>query len=170
MEHKLLLDKTPDIHEKAFVAEGAVLIGDVTIEEEASVWFNCVLRGDVNRIRIGKRSNIQDLSICHGMINRYPVLVGDGVTVGHAAILHGCVVEDNCLIGMGAKILNGAVIGAGSIVAAGSVVTERTIVPPNSFVAGLPAKIKKTIGKEELELIAAYNANYLSYTRTYREL
>ena len=168
MERKLRLDKEPVVHPTAYVAPGAVILGDVTLAEEASVWFNCVLRGDVHSISVGKRTNIQDLTLCHGMLGRFPVVVGDDVTVGHCAILHGCVIEDGCLIGMGARVLNGAVVGAGSIIASGSVVREGMKIPPRSLVAGVPAKVKKELGTEEMELIKMYGGNYLSYMRTYR--
>lgn len=168
VERKLFLDRRPQVHPEAYVAPGAVLLGDVTVEENASVWFNCVLRGDVNFIRIGKGSNIQDLTVCHGLIERFPVIVGENVTVGHSAILHGCVIEDNCLIGMGSKILSGAVVGAESIVAAGAVVKEGMKIPPRSLVVGLPAVVKRPLNEQELELVRGYAANYASYTRTYK--
>jgi len=168
VERKLRLDKEPVVHPTAYVAPGAVLLGDVTLAEEASVWFNCVLRGDVHSISIGKRTNVQDLTLCHGMLGKFPVVVGDDVTVGHCAILHGCVIEDGCLIGMGARVLNGAVVGAGSIIAAGSVVREGMKIPRRSLVAGVPAKVKKELGEEDVELIKMYGGNYLSYMQSYR--
>lgn len=167
MERKLLLEARPRVHPTAFIAPGAVVLGDVRIHEDASIWFNCVLRGDVNYIQVGKRSNIQDLSLMHGVINRYPVIIGDDVTMGHCAVAHGCVIEDNCLIGMGAKVLSGAVVGANSIVAAGAVVREGQIVPPNSLVAGVPAKVKKTLSDDEIAMIRDYRDNYLSYKDSY---
>ena len=170
MERKLMLDVKPDIHPTAFVAPGAVVLGNVTLGEESSVWYNCVLRGDVHYIRVGKRTNIQDLSLVHGMIDRYPVVIGDDVTVGHSAIVHGCVVEDRCLIGMGAKILNGVVVGESSIVAAGSVVREGTVIPARSLVAGIPARIKKTLSDDEVAGMQLYVDNYLHYSRTYKRL
>jgi gamma-carbonic anhydrase len=169
-ERKLLLDARPKVHSTAFIAPGAVVFGDVRIDEDASIWFNCVLRGDVNYIQIGKRTNIQDLSLLHGVIDEYPVIVGDDVTVGHSAIIHACVIEDNCLIGMGAKVLSGAVVGANSIVAAGAVVREGQVVPPNSLVAGVPAQVKKTLSHSEIAMIEDYRDNYLSYKNTYLDL
>lgn len=169
MERKLLLDKRPQISPTAYVAPTAVLLGDVTIDDDASVWFNCVLRGDVNFIRVGKRSNIQDLTLCHGLIEKLPVIVGQDVTIGHSVILHGCVVEDSCLVGMGARVLNGAVVGEGSIIAAGAVVREGMKIPPRSLVLGVPAVVKKTLADKEVELIKFYGANYLSYKNTYLE-
>jgi carbonic anhydrase/acetyltransferase-like protein (isoleucine patch superfamily) len=167
MEH---LEKKPWIHPTAFVARGAILVGDVTLEEQSSVWYNCVLRGDTAPIRIGKRSNIQDLSLCHGVRNEYEVIVGDDVTVGHCAIVHACTVEDRCLIGMGAKILSGAVIGAESIIAAGAVVRERMVVPPRSLVVGLPGVVKKTLGDDDVEFIRSFGLAYLSYQEVYRHM
>ncbi len=133
----------PTLHERSYVAEGAVLAGSITMKEFSSVWHNVSARGDVNRIEIGAYSNVQDNSVLH-VADDCPCIIGDFVTVGHGAILHGCTVEDHCLIGMGAIVLNNAVIGKGSIVAAGSVVTERTIIPPNSMVVGTPGRVVKT--------------------------
>jgi carbonic anhydrase/acetyltransferase-like protein (isoleucine patch superfamily) len=137
----------PTLDEKTFLAEGSRVIGAVEIKEFGSVWFNSVVRGDVNRIEIGRYSNIQDNSVIH-VADDNPTIIGDYVTVGHNCIIHGATVEDNCLIGMGAVLLNGAVIGRGSIVAAGAVVRERQIIPPNSLVVGLPAKVIKQVPEE----------------------
>src|SRR5580698_11225010 len=121
---------TPVIPESCYVDVSAQVLGDVVLGEHSSVWMNAVVRGDVNSIRIGAHSNIQDCSVLHGMLNQWPVIVGDWVTVGHSVTLHGCVVEDRCLIGMGVIILNGARIGEGSIIAAGSLIPEETIIAP----------------------------------------
>ncbi len=164
------LNKKPVIHPTAWVAPGAVVFGDVTLDEEASVWFNCVLRGDVGALKVGKRSNIQDLSLMHGVLDEYDSIVGDDVTVGHCAIVHGCVVEDRCLIGMGAKILSGAVIGEESIIAAGAVILEGQKIPPRSLVVGLPGKVKKTLGAADLEMIRGYGVHYLNYKEAYKAL
>ncbi len=167
-KEKLLLDCRPQVHPTAFVAPTAVLLGDVRIDEEASIWFNCVLRGDVMPIKVGKRTNIQDLSLCHGFYGKHEVIVGDDVTVGHCAVIHACTVEDRCLIGMGAKILTGAVVGAESIVAAGAVVREGMRIPPRSLVVGLPAVVKKQLQDADVEFIKSFGTTYLGYTRTYK--
>ncbi len=167
MTRNLLLNRKPQIDKTAYVAPGAVILGDVRILEDASVWFNCVLRGDVNYIQLGRRSNLQDLALCHGLYQTNPVIIGDDVTVGHSAIIHGCVVEDRCLIGMGAKVLSGAVVGAESIIAAGAVVREGQVIPPRSLVVGLPGKVKRTISDGEVELIFDYRKNYLEYKDVY---
>lgn len=138
----------PTIHEKAYIAEGACLAGKITMKKFSSIWHNVSARGDVNRIEIGEYSNVQDNSVLH-VADDCACIIGDFVTVGHRAILHGCKIEDHCLIGMGAIVLNNAVIGRGSIVAAGAVVTERTIIPPNSMVVGIPAKIVKNLDPEK---------------------
>lgn len=159
--------KLPEIAPSAYVDESAQIIGDVVLAENSSVWMNCVLRGDVHSIRVGANSNIQDCSVLHGMLEKWPVIVGDWVTVGHCVTLHGCVVEDNCLIGMGAIVLNGARIGTGSIIAAGAVVPEGTIVEPNSLWAGVPAKFRKTLDAAAQEMIRTHATNYLEYKETY---
>ncbi|WMJ78848.1 MULTISPECIES: gamma carbonic anhydrase family protein [unclassified Sedimentibacter] len=134
----------PIIDEKTYVAEGAQLIGNVIMKEYSSVWYNAVARGDINTITIGRYTNIQDNAIVH-VDDTEPTVIGDFVTVGHGANVHGCTIEDHCLIGMGAIILNGAVIGRGSIIAAGAVVKEHEIIPPFSMVAGVPGKIIKKL-------------------------
>ena len=150
-----------------YVDLSAQLIGDVELGENASVWMNAVLRGDVNSIRVGANSNVQDCAVLHGMRELYPVLVGDWVTIGHNATVHGCVVEDAVLIGMGATILNDVRIGEGSIVAAGAVIAEHTIIPPNSLVAGVPGKVRRTLGEEDRKMILKYAQDYLDYVAIY---
>lgn len=137
----------PELDAQTFVADGARLIGKVVMKEYSSVWFNAVVRGDVNRIEIGRYSNIQDNSVIH-VTDDFATIVGDHVTVAHGCVLHGCVVGDHCLIGMGAVLLSGSVIGKGSIVAAGAVVREGQVVPPHSLVAGVPAKVLKEVPGE----------------------
>jgi carbonic anhydrase/acetyltransferase-like protein (isoleucine patch superfamily) len=135
---------SPQIDGSAWIAPTAVIIGETVIAALATVLFQCVLRGDINRVEVGAGSNIQDLSMLH-VADEWPCIVGCDVTVGHCALLHGCVVEDGCLIGMGARVLNGAIIGRGSIVAAGAVVQEGMHVPPGSLVAGVPAVVKGSV-------------------------
>jgi carbonic anhydrase/acetyltransferase-like protein (isoleucine patch superfamily) len=158
---------TPTVPANCYIDPSAQLIGDVQLGEHTSVWMNAVIRGDVNAIRIGANSNVQDCAVLHGQRYVYPVHVGDWVTIGHNATVHGCVVEDACLIGMGAVILNGAHIGEGSIIAAGAVIPEKTVIPPNSLVAGVPGKIRRTLGDEDRKLIMVYAQNYLDYTEIY---
>jgi len=159
--------KTPLVPDSCYVDRSAQLIGDVTLGEHASVWMNAVLRGDVNSIRIGARSNVQDCAVLHGMRYLYPIIVGEMVTIGHNATVHGCVLEDQVLVGIGATILNNARIGEGSIIAAGAVIPEQTIIPPNSLVAGVPGKIRRTLGDADRALILKYAQNYLDYTAIY---
>ena len=157
----------PQFPASCYVDVSAQLIGDVTLGEHSSVWMNAVLRGDVNSIRVGANSNVQDCAVLHGQRNRYAVIVGDWVTIGHNATVHGCVVEDECLIGIGARVLNDCRIGAGSIIAAGSVVPEHTVVPPRTLWAGVPAKLRRELSDKDRALILEYAQNYLDYTGFY---
>jgi carbonic anhydrase/acetyltransferase-like protein (isoleucine patch superfamily) len=159
--------KTPVVPASCYVDQSAQLIGDVELGEHASVWMNAVLRGDVNSIRLGARSNVQDCAVLHGMRYVYPVIVGEMVTIGHNATVHGCVLEDAVLVGIGAVILNNARVGEGSIIAAGAVIPEQMVIPPNSLVAGVPGKIKKTLGDDDRKMILKYAQNYLDYTAIY---
>lgn len=158
---------TPVIPDSCYVDDSAQVIGDVSLGERSSVWMNTVLRGDVHSIRIGKESNVQDCAVLHGMRYKYPVIVGDLVTIGHNATVHGCIVEDACLIGIGAMVLNNAHIGEGSIIAAGALVPEGTIVPPRTLWAGVPAKQRRALGDEDRKAILMYANNYLDYSATY---
>src|SRR5512140_1353871 len=158
---------TPVVPDSCYVDVSSQLIGDVVLGEQASVWMNTVLRGDVHMIRIGANSNIQDCSVLHGMLGKWPVIVGDWVTVGHNVTLHGCVVEDRCLIGMGVIVLNGARIGAGSIIAAGTLIPEGTLVEPGSLWMGVPGRFRKQLGAEDQESILRYARNYLGYKEQY---
>src|SRR5271168_3327105 len=158
---------TPTVPASCYVDQSAQLIGDVVLGENSSVWMNAVLRGDVHSIRVGANSNIQDCSVLHGMLNQWPVIVGDWVTVGHSVTLHGCVVEDRCLIGMGVIILNGARIGAGSIIAAGTLIPEGTIVEPGSLWMGVPGKFRRKLEAADEEAIMRYARNYLGYKDDY---
>lgn len=158
---------TPIIPESCYVDVSAQLIGDVTLGENASVWMNAVLRGDVHSIRLGANSNVQDCSVLHGMRYEYPVIVGDWVTIGHNATVHGCVIEDACLIGIGATILNNARIGEGSIIAAGALIPEHTVIPPNSLWAGVPGKERRRLDPQDREMILKFAKNYLDYVAIY---
>ena len=140
----------PKIHESVFVAENAVIIGEVEIAEGSGVWYGCVLRGDVNYIKIGRNTNIQDMTMIHVSRHDFPTIIEDEVTVGHNVTLHGCHVESNSLIGIGAVVLDGARIGRHSLVAAGSLVTPGTIIPERSLVMGSPARVKRTMTNEEI--------------------
>ena len=161
--------KRPRIAASAYIDHAAVIIGDVGIGEDASIWPLCVVRGDVNYIRIGARTNIQDGSILHVMKDEYPLILGDDITVGHSVTLHGCTIESRCLIGMRATILNGVVIGEGSIVAAGTLLTERTIIPPRSLVMGSPGKVKRALTDDDLASIDRYAKRYVDYKEIYRK-
>ncbi len=153
----------PRVHESAYVDVSAQVIGDVEIGPESSVWMNVVVRGDVNYIRIGARSNVQDLTLVHVMHDTHPTVIGNDVTIGHSAVIHGCTIEDRCLIGMGATLLNGVVIGTESIVAAGSLVPEGAVIPPGSMVMGVPAKVRRSLSPEERASIQDYADNYVKY-------
>ena len=157
----------PRIAASCYVDESAQLIGEVVLAENSSVWMNAVLRGDVNAIRIGANSNVQDCSVLHGMKDKYAVTVGEWVTVGHSVTLHGCTVGHRCLIGMGAVILNNATIGEGSIIAAGTLIPESTVVEPGSLWMGVPGKFRKKLGEEDQETILRYARNYLEYKEQY---
>ncbi len=158
----------PVIHPSVLVCDGARIVGDVTIGEESSIWFNVVVRGDVNRVRIGRRTNVQDNSVLHVTRDRFPLTVGDEVTFGHGALVHGCTIEDLCLIGIGAKVLDGAVVGRGSVVGAGAVVAPGTIVPPHALVLGVPGKVVKDLGEGSVEANRRYADNYVGYAANYR--
>lgn len=159
---------SPRIHPSAFIASGARIIGDVAIGELASIWFNVVLRGDVHFIRIGRRTNIQDLTMCHVTHRRFPLVIGDDVTVGHSAVLHGATIGDRVLIGMGATVLDNAAIGAESLIAAGTLVREGFNVPAGTLVAGVPGKIIRDLTDVERTNIAEGATNYESYVARYR--
>ncbi len=159
--------RTPRIHPSVFIADGAFVIGSVDIAEDANVWFNSVLRGDINAISIGRRSNIQDGTIIH-VTHELPVHVGDDVTVGHRAIIHGCTIDDGSLIGMGAVVLDRARIGRQSLVAAGAVVREGFAVPEGMLVGGVPAKILRALSEDEKRSILESAAHYVKYAQAFR--
>lgn len=153
------------IHESVYVAEGAIIRGNVTIKENASVWFNSVVRAEHGSITIGKNTNVQDNCVLHVDMGRDEI-IGDNVTIGHGAIVHGCKVGDNTLIGMGSTILNDAVIGKNCVIGAGALVTEGTVIPDNSLVVGVPGVVKKTVTDEDAKKITE---NALAYVREARE-
>ncbi|NMN93648.1 gamma carbonic anhydrase family protein [Antrihabitans stalactiti] len=152
-------DHAPDVHESAWIAANATVIGQVTLGSDVSIWYNAVLRGDCETIAIGAGTNIQDGCVLHSDPG-FPLTVGSGVSVGHNAILHGCTVGDDVLVGMGATVLNGASIGAGSLIAANALIPEGMQVPPGSLVAGVPGKVRRELGQAELDRIKLNSAVY----------
>lgn len=165
----------PAMADKVWIAQSADVIGNVTLGEDAAVWFGCVVRGDVHRIKIGNRTNIQDLSMIHvthykksDMSDGHPTIIGNDVTVGHRVMLHGCTIEDACLIGMSATILDGAVIGRESIVGAGSLVTKNKTFPPRSLIMGSPAKVVRPLSDQEVEELYASARRYVDFKEEYR--
>jgi carbonic anhydrase/acetyltransferase-like protein (isoleucine patch superfamily) len=160
----------PRVHPTAYIDDSAQVIGDVEIGEESSVWMCVVIRGDVHRIRIGRRSNVQDGTIVHVMKDTHPTVIGDEVTIGHAAVVHGCTIEDRCLIGMGAILLNGVRVGTGSIIAAGTLLPEGTDVPPRSLVMGSPGKVRRTLGDDAAAEIQMYADRYVGYRLDYMKI
>lgn len=164
---------TPKIDPSAFVAEGAVVIGKVSIGKEASIWYNCVVRGDVNFISIGDRTNIQDLSMLHVTHKKHaddpgaPLVIGNDVTVGHSVTLHGCTIEDGAFVGMQAMIMDKAVVGKGALVGARALVTEGTVIPPHTLWVGAPAKYKRDLTPDEIAWLARSAGNYVRYSRDY---
>ncbi len=157
----------PKIHPTVFVVETAVIIGDVEIGEYSSIWFNAVVRGDVHYIRIGDRTNIQDLCMLHVTKETHPLILGSDITVGHSVTLHGCTIKDRCLIGMGTTILDGAVVGEDCIIGAGALVTEGAVIPPGTLAIGMPAKPKRDLTEKEIARIRQSAQNYIDYARTY---
>jgi carbonic anhydrase/acetyltransferase-like protein (isoleucine patch superfamily) len=157
----------PTIEPSAYIDESAQIIGDVVIGAESSVWMQVVIRGDVHRIRIGAGTNLQDGTIVHVMRGTHPTTIGDEVTVGHGAIVHGCTIGPRCLVGMGAILLNGVVVGEDSIVAAGSLLPEGLVVPPRSLVMGSPGRIRRSLTDEEVASILDYAKRYVEYRLDY---
>jgi len=167
-------NKHPKIHKNAFVARSADLIGDVEVGEDSSIWFGCIIRGDVNSIKIGKNTSIQDLSMVHvthytkeDKSDGYQTYIGDNVTVGHKVMLHGCTIGNACLIGMSSTILDGAIIGQESLVGAGSLVTQNKIFPPRSLIMGSPAKVIRELNDEEVESLYQSAKNYVKFKNSY---
>jgi carbonic anhydrase/acetyltransferase-like protein (isoleucine patch superfamily) len=155
------LRKQPVLGPNVYIAKTAIVFGDVTLGAHSSVWYNAVLRGDINRIVVGDYSNIQDNAVVH-LADDYPCLIGRYVTVGHSAIVHACTVEDECLIGMGATILDGAIIGAQSIIGANALVTQGTVIPPGSMVLGSPAKVVRTLSPADREMLSTWADKYVA--------
>jgi len=162
--------RLPSVHPSAFIDDSAQVIGDVEIGEECGVWMCAVIRGDVHSIRIGRRSNVQDGTIVHAMTGTHPTTIGDNVTIGHGALIHGCTIENQVLIGMGSIVLNGARVGTGSIVAAGTLITEGMTVPPKSLVMGSPGKVKRLLTHAEIADILAYAERYVGYRVDYMKM
>lgn len=159
---------TPIIHDSVFVAHGAVILGDVQIGKDSSIWYNVVIRGDVHWIRIGERTNIQDLSMLHTTYKKHPLSIGNDVTVGHCAMLHGCTIEDFVLVGMHATVLDKAVVRKYSMIAAGSVVKEGFEVPEGTLVAGVPARVVRELNDAERQKLEQSAQNYINYVASYR--
>ncbi|MCX7833272.1 MAG: gamma carbonic anhydrase family protein [Ignavibacteria bacterium] len=163
------LDKIPVIDDSVFIGHGSVIIGDVILEKDVSVWFNCVVRGDVNFIRVGERTNIQDGAILHVTYQKYPLIIGKDVSIGHGAIVHGCTVKDNVLIGMGALLLDNCIINSNSLVAAGALIKENFIVPEGARVGVILAKIIRDLTSDEISLIKQRAQNYIMYAKNFKK-
>ena len=158
---------TPRTDSSSYIAESALVIGDVRIGAESSIWFNAVIRGDVNYIKIGKRTNIQDGCVLHVAREKYPLIIGDEVTVGHNATLHACTIESRCLIGMGATVMDGSNIGENCIIGAGSLVTPNTVIEPGNMVMGSPAKVKRILTGNEIHSIIKSASHYVNDIKSY---
>ena len=160
-------DKTPQIDLSAYIVHSAIVIGDVIIDKESSVWFNAVIRGDVNHIRIGKRTNIQDGCVLHVARKNFPLIIGDEVTVGHNVTLHACNISSRCLIGMGAIVMDGTKIGENCIIGAGTLITPKSIIPSGSMVVGTPGKVKRKLTDNEIKSIHDSADHYVDDIRSY---
>lgn len=158
---------TPVIDPTARVFEPAVVVGDVVVGAESSIWFGCVVRGDVHRIRIGKRTNVQDLSCLHVTRNQHDLQIGNGVTIAHMCMLHGCRIDDFVLVGMGAVVMDGAVLGEHCLVGAGSLVTEGTVIPPRHLALGRPARVVRPLTDAEIARLERSADNYVNYMKSY---
>ena len=165
---KAFKEKVPNVHESCFVASNAVIIGGVTLEKDANVWFSAVIRGDSENITIGEGSNVQDCAVLH-CDHGFPLTVGKNVTVGHSAVVHGCNLGDNVMIGMHATLLSGCVIGEGSIIGAGALVREGQVIPPNSLVVGVPAKVVRETSAEQVEGIINNAQHYVEIAKEYKK-
>lgn len=169
LKNFLLTTSAPQVHETAFIAPGAVVLGAVTLAEHSSVWYTAVLRGDINRIVLGPETNVQDGSVLH-VSDDFPCILGTRVTVGHRAVVHACEVGDEVLVGMGAIILDGARIGPRCIIAAGALVTKDAVIPEGSLVVGSPARVVRALNREEMEANARLARKYVEISRRYREM
>lgn len=159
---------SPKIHESVFLCDGVKIIGDVEIEENCSVWYNSVIRGDVHYIRIGKNTNVQDMCMFHVTNGKYSLNIGSNVSIAHSVTLHGTTIKDNVLVGIGAKVLDNSVVNSNSLVAAGSLVKENFVVPEGVLVAGVPAKIIRDLNEREIEMIRKTPQNYINYAKEFR--
>ena len=160
--------KAPRLADSVWVAGSATVVGDVEIGPESSIWFGAIVRGDVNHVRIGSRTNVQDLCVLHVTSRTHPTLVGDDVTLGHRVTLHGCTVKDRCLVGIGAVVMDGAVVGEDAMVGAGSLVPPGMVVPPGTLALGSPARVKRELTPEEIAFFRTSAANYAGYAAQYR--
>lgn len=160
--------KAPRLHPSVLTAAGSVVAGDVEIGEGSSIWFGAIVRGDVNFVRIGARTNVQDQTVIHVTSGTAPTVIGDDVTIGHRVVLHGCTVGDRCLIGIGAIVLDGAVVGPDAMVGAGALVPPGAVVPPGTLVMGAPARPRRALTAEELEGLRGSAARYVAYAAQYR--
>jgi len=161
--------KAPRVDPAAFAVDGATVIGDVEVGPGSSIWFGAIVRGDVNSVRIGARTNLQDQVVVHVTGGTHPTVVGDEVTVGHRVVLHGCTIHDRCLIGIGAIVMDGAVVGPDAMVGAGALVPPGMVVPPGTLVVGAPAKVKRALTAAELAQLKASAARYAGYADQYRQ-
>ena len=164
---KAFQNKTPNLGQNVFISDTAAVIGDVSLGDDVSIWFGSVLRGDMHYIKVGSRSNIQDNAVVHVTTAVSPTHIGSGVTVGHGAIIHGCIIEDNCMIGMGATVMDNAVIGTGSLVGAGALVPPNMVVPSKSLVVGMPGKVVREVHNEEYEMIIERPGEYIELAALY---
>jgi len=159
--------KEPRVHETAFLVDDAAVIGDVEIGPESSVWFGAIVRGDVNRVSIGARTNIQDQTVIHVTSHTHPTTVGNDVTLGHRVTLHGCTIKDRCLVGIGAVVMDGAEVGEDAMVGAGALVPPRMVVPPRTLALGSPARVKRDLTPDEIAYFLASARHYVDYSREY---
>lgn len=164
------IQTNPIIGERVFIAKNAIVFGEITLADDVSIWYNVTIRADVEKVVIGKCSNVQDGTVIHVTKDKYPTIIGDYVTIGHNATLHGCTIHNNVLVGIGAIVLDNTVISENTIIAAGSLVPPNKTFPPNSLIMGSPAKVVKTLSAEEIKSITDYAERYVQYKNIYLEL